>query len=112
MFSFSSLGLQRRSMIQSLSAGLALAALPGASVYAAAPKVGAQQLGIHRMKLGEFEVTTLLDGFLEVPTGVLQGDAAHIREHLTGAGQKMDVPIRLPVNTFLVNTGFGIYAST
>ena len=95
----------RRSSLKSLSAAATLTVLPAATALAAAPKVGAQQLGIHRMKLGDFEVTTLLDGFLDVPTGVLQGDAAHIREHLAGVGQKMDAPIRLPVNTFLVNTG-------
>jgi glyoxylase-like metal-dependent hydrolase (beta-lactamase superfamily II) len=76
-----------------------------ANAQAAAPKVGGQQISVHRMKLGEFEVTTLLDGYLDVPVGVLQGDAAHIREHLESAGLAKDAPIRLPVNAFLVNTG-------
>jgi glyoxylase-like metal-dependent hydrolase (beta-lactamase superfamily II) len=57
------------------------------------------------MKLGDFEVTTLLDGFFDVPVGVLQGEIGHIREHLDAAGMKVDAPIRLPVNAFLVNTG-------
>jgi glyoxylase-like metal-dependent hydrolase (beta-lactamase superfamily II) len=84
----------------------AIAALAAPSItWAAAPMIGAQHLGVHRMKLGNFEVTTLLDGYLDVPTGVLQGDAGHIREHLETSGQKMDAPIRLPVNTFLINTG-------
>jgi glyoxylase-like metal-dependent hydrolase (beta-lactamase superfamily II) len=95
--------------IQSISrrkviGALALLAAPSLN-WAAAPMIGGQHLGIHRMKLGNFEVTTLLDGYLDVPTAVLQGDAAHIREHLEASGQKMDAPIRLPVNTFLINTG-------
>jgi glyoxylase-like metal-dependent hydrolase (beta-lactamase superfamily II) len=94
------MNLSRRTVLSSLSA----LAAPSVA-WAAAPMIGGQQISIHRMKLGAFEVTTLLDGYIDVPTGVLQGDAAHIREHLESAGQKMDAPIRLPVNTFLVNTG-------
>jgi glyoxylase-like metal-dependent hydrolase (beta-lactamase superfamily II) len=98
--------ISRRSVLSSLSAATGLAAIGVSTItQAAAPMMGGQQISVHRMKLGSFEVTTMLDGYIDVPTGVLQGDAAHIREHLTNAGQKMDAPIRLPVNAFLVNTG-------
>jgi glyoxylase-like metal-dependent hydrolase (beta-lactamase superfamily II) len=92
--------ISRRTVLSALSA----LATPSIT-WAAAPMMGSQQISVHRMKLGSFEVTTMLDGFIDVPTGVLQGDAGHIKEHLEAAGQKMDAPIRLPVNTFLINTG-------
>ena len=79
--------------------------LTSGAAHAAASKAGSQQISIHRMNLGDFEVTTMLDGLIDVPVGVLQGDAAEIREHLEAAGLAKDAPIRLPVNTFLVNTG-------
>ncbi len=101
---------RRRHVIARLSA-LGLPTLLGAALTlpqmarAAAPLAGSQQVSVHRLKLGKFEVTTLLDGFIDVPIGVLQGEAAHIREHLEAVGQKMDAPMRFPVNAFLVNTG-------
>jgi glyoxylase-like metal-dependent hydrolase (beta-lactamase superfamily II) len=63
-----------------------------------------QGLGVHRMKLGEFEVTTLLDGFLDIPPTVLMGDPELLKQALASAGLGSSA-IRLPVNTFLVNTG-------
>jgi glyoxylase-like metal-dependent hydrolase (beta-lactamase superfamily II) len=94
--------MNRRQALSTLSAICTASAMPA---FAAGPKAGAQQIGVHRMKLGDFEVTTLLDGFIDVPVGILQGEAGHIREHLEAAGMKADAPIRLPVNAFLVNTG-------
>jgi glyoxylase-like metal-dependent hydrolase (beta-lactamase superfamily II) len=94
------MNISRRTVLSALST----LAAPSIS-WAAAPLTGGQQVSVHRMKLGTFEVTTMLDGYIDVPTGVLQGDAGHIKEHLEAVGQKMDAPIRLPVNTFLVNTG-------
>jgi glyoxylase-like metal-dependent hydrolase (beta-lactamase superfamily II) len=69
------------------------AALAGGSVVSA-----------HRMKLGEFEVITLLDGFIEILSSVLLGDGDLIKRHLEAAGI-WGSPIRTPVNCFLVNTG-------
>jgi len=55
------------------------------------------------MKLGSFEVTTVLDGFIELPPAVLQGDADTIRRTMEAGGLAM-APIRTAVNCFLVNT--------
>ena len=65
---------------------------------------GGTAVSTHRMKLGSFEVTTLLDGFLDIPPAVLQGDADLIRRHLEAAGL-WGSPLRTSGNTFLVNTG-------
>ncbi len=45
-----------------LAAACTLAAPP---LFAKAPLGGGTALSSHRMKLGEFEVTTLLDGFID-----------------------------------------------
>lgn len=79
-------------------------ALATRSVAAKAPLAGGSLVGVHRLKLGEFEVTTLLDGFIDLPATVLQGDQALVRQHLEAAGL-WGSPIRTAVNAFLVNTG-------
>jgi glyoxylase-like metal-dependent hydrolase (beta-lactamase superfamily II) len=89
----------------------AVAATAAASVSTAtralakAPMAGTQAVSIHRMKLGTFEVTTLLDGFINVPPTVLVGDAQVVKDLLDAAQTAGRVPLRLPVNAFLVNTG-------
>jgi hypothetical protein len=42
-----------------------------ASVHAAAPQVKTQAPGFYRMMLGDFEVTSLLDGTVELPVVAL-----------------------------------------
>lgn len=71
---------------------------------AKAPLAGSQIISVHRMKLGQFEVTAMLDGFIDIPPAVLQADPALVKS-LLNAGGWPDAPMRLPVNTFLVNTG-------
>ena len=93
--------LRRRILAAGSAAGLAFA-LP--SAFGRAPLAGNQGISIHRMKLGEFEVTTMLDGYLDIPPVLLQGDPELVKQLLANAGLP-GAPIRLPVNTFLVNTG-------
>ncbi len=98
----------RRTVLQGACAvaATATAALtnPGRA-FAKAPMTGTQALGIHRLKLGAFEVTTLLDGFIDVPPTVLMGDAQVVKDLLDAAQNSGRLPLRLPVNAFLVNTG-------
>lgn len=91
---------RRRIIAAGGAAGLALA-LPG---FAAAPLAGSQGISVHRMRLGEFEVATLLDGFIDIPPIVLQTDPEVVKQMLASAGLGSSA-IRIPVNTFLVNTG-------
>jgi glyoxylase-like metal-dependent hydrolase (beta-lactamase superfamily II) len=92
--------LRRRMLAAGSLAGLGLA-IPA---LAKAPMAVGQGIGVHRMKLGEFEVTTLLDGYLDIPPTVLMGDPELLKQALANAGLGSSA-IRLPVNTFLVNTG-------
>ncbi len=92
----------RRLFLRSgLAAAAALAAGP---VLGKAPMGGGTAVSAHRMKLGTFEVTTLLDGFIDLPPAVLLGDQELVKRHLEAAGL-WGSPIRTAVNSFLVNTG-------
>ena len=62
----------RRRFLQTASSAAALATVPAA--FAGAPMASGTAVSAHRMKLGAFEVTTILDGFIDLPPAVLQGD--------------------------------------
>jgi ABC-type transport system substrate-binding protein len=95
--------LSRRRLLQT---GAALTILPALvpSVFGKAPIAGSQIISVHRMKLGAFEITSMLDGYIDIPPAVLQADPAMVKSMLNAGGWP-DGPMRLPVNTFLVNTG-------
>lgn len=92
---------RRRFLQHTLAAAGAVALTPA---LAKAPMGGGTALSAHRMKLGSFEVTTILDGFIDLPPAVLLGDQDLVKRHLEAAGL-WGSPIRTAVNTFLVNTG-------
>jgi len=92
---------RRQFMRHCVAAACTLAATP---LLARAPLGGGTALSAHRMKLGSFEVTTILDGFIDLPPAVLLGDQDLVKRHLEAAGL-WGSPIRTAVNTFLVNTG-------
>jgi glyoxylase-like metal-dependent hydrolase (beta-lactamase superfamily II) len=88
-----------------LSRTAAVAAAPAVSAaWAKAPLGTGTAVSVHRMKLGTFEVTTVLDGFIDIPPTVLLGDQDLIKRQLEAAGL-WGSPIRTAVNSFLVNTG-------
>jgi glyoxylase-like metal-dependent hydrolase (beta-lactamase superfamily II) len=95
--------LSRRGFVM---AGAAAAAIPNwtHSSLAKAPLSGTQGISIHRMKLGAFEVTAMLDGYIDLNPNVLQADAEQVKSMLAAGGWPA-APMRLPVNAFLVNTG-------
>jgi glyoxylase-like metal-dependent hydrolase (beta-lactamase superfamily II) len=87
-----------------LAGAAAFTALTASGAFAKAPMAGAQAISVHRMKVGDFEVTAMLDGFIDIPPAVLQADPELVKT-LLAAGGWPPAPMRLPVNTFLVNTG-------
>jgi glyoxylase-like metal-dependent hydrolase (beta-lactamase superfamily II) len=98
----------RRDLLLGATAVAATAAASASTstrALAKAPLVGTQAVSVHRMKLGTFEVTTLLDGFINVPPTVLVGDPQAVKDLLEAAEIAGRAPLRLPVNAFLVNTG-------
>jgi len=96
----------RRRLIAGAAAGASLIILPATlpAAFGKAPMAGSQVISVHRMKLGNFEVTAMLDGFIDIPPAVLQADQELVKTLLTAGGWPA-APMRLPVNTFLVNTG-------
>ena len=88
-----------------LSQGLAAAGvLTAPAVFASVPLSNGTAVSVHRTKIGAFEVTTLLDGFIDLPTSVLQGDGDTIKRAMDVGGLGAG-PVRTSVNCFLVNTG-------
>jgi glyoxylase-like metal-dependent hydrolase (beta-lactamase superfamily II) len=86
-----------------LAAGLGV--LPAAPALAAAPMVKSQAPGYYRMMLGDFEVTALSDGTVDLPmTDLLKGEPKPALEK-TFADAYLKVPVETSVNAFLINTG-------
>lgn len=82
-----------------LATGLSLRA------EAAAPQVKTQAPGYYRMMLGDFEVTALNDGTVDLPmdkllTGAKPGQVARALQHAY-----LGVPLETSVNGYLINTG-------
>ncbi|MEO5693784.1 MAG: MBL fold metallo-hydrolase [Usitatibacter sp.] len=72
---------------------------------AAAPMSRAPAPGFHRMMLGEFEVTAISDGTVELPMNELLTNTtkAHVDKVLRG--YFLESPLETSVNGYLVNTG-------
>jgi glyoxylase-like metal-dependent hydrolase (beta-lactamase superfamily II) len=85
------------------SAAFIAAAAPHA--LARAPFTGAIQPS-YRLKLGDFEVTALADGYLDVEQKLYTtADKAEMGKLLSSAFRDASAPIRTAVNAFVVNTG-------
>lgn len=84
---------------------LAACALPLSAAFAAAPQVKTSPPGVYRMMLGEFEVTALSDGTVELPfLEILQRIEKPRVERLLARAFLKD-PVETSVNAFLINTG-------
>ncbi len=84
---------------------LFLVGRPGA-LQAEAPMVKTQAPGYYRMMLGQFELTALLDGCVELDASLLK-NASETEIRALLARQFIDNPHKLPtsVNAYLINTG-------
>lgn len=81
-----------------------LAAACAAPVLAAGPQLKGQAPGWYRVQLGDFEITALNDGTLDLPVDkLLQQPAANTLRALQHA--YLGVPLETSVNAYLVNTG-------
>ena len=96
----------RRRFVFGGAAGASLTILPALIPAAAgkAPIMGSQVISVHRMKLGSFEITSMLDGYLDRAPTILNGDQALVKSLLSAGGWSTE-QMRLPVVTFLLNTG-------
>ena len=83
-----------------LLAALAVAA----PTFAAAPLAGTNAPGFHRIMLGDFEVTALSDGTVDLPIDKLLKQPADLTTKEL-ARNFQTVPTETSVNGFLINTG-------
>jgi glyoxylase-like metal-dependent hydrolase (beta-lactamase superfamily II) len=82
-----------------------LAALAfAAPAFAAAPLAGTNAPGFHRIMLGDFEITALSDGTVDLPIDKLLNQPADATTKAL-ARNFQSVPTETSVNGFLVNTG-------
>jgi glyoxylase-like metal-dependent hydrolase (beta-lactamase superfamily II) len=96
--------LDRRNFLQISAAALGGAAL-ASPAWAKAPLLGKQAPAYYRFKVGEFEVTALSDGALEIdPALYAKADKAEAQALLEAARR---TPPKVPtsVNAYAVNTG-------
>ncbi|MFL5346364.1 MAG: MBL fold metallo-hydrolase [Hyalangium sp.] len=94
-----------RAAVAALLTAASGAALVPATAQAAAPLVKTQAPGYYRVMLGDFEVTALSDGTVELPVDKLLTNIkpAALEKALTRAYLK--APVETSVNAFLINTG-------
>lgn len=79
--------------------------LASGSAQATAPLAGAPLSGVMRRKVGSFEVTALLDGYLDVEKDLVIGYQDDEAARLRGEAFVKGNAVRIPVSAFLVNTG-------
>ena len=106
----SKFSLSRRSLLGATAGAGAFAAAGGISLMsapaqAAAPQSGSPLAGALRYKVGDFEVTALLDGYLDVTPELVVGYEEAEGKRLRGEALIDGNALRIPVNAYLVNTG-------
>jgi glyoxylase-like metal-dependent hydrolase (beta-lactamase superfamily II) len=87
-----------------LAAAAALLAVASGAALAAAPMARTQAPGFYRTMLGDFEVTVLNDGTVDLPMDKLLHNKPGKTEKAL-AQHFMKAPVEVSINAFLVNTG-------
>lgn len=72
---------------------------------AEAPRVGTQVPGYYRIQLGQFEITALYDGAIELDTKLLKNVSDTDLQRLLSRGFVGHPKMQTAVNAYLVNTG-------
>jgi glyoxylase-like metal-dependent hydrolase (beta-lactamase superfamily II) len=106
----SQISVSRRTLFGAAAGAGALAAAGGVSfltspAQAAVAKAGKPMAGALRYKVGELEITALLDGYLDVTPELVIGYEASEGQRLRDAALVEGEALRIPVNAYLVNTG-------
>ena len=99
------LNILHRKVVAALAATTAIALFASSAAEAAAPMVKTSAPGYYRMMLGDFEVTALSDGTVNLPVRDLLTNIkpAAIDKALTKSYLKN--PLETSVNGYLINTG-------
>ncbi|MBL4876362.1 MAG: MBL fold metallo-hydrolase [Cohaesibacteraceae bacterium] len=104
--------LSRRGFVTSsasLTGGALLTTLLPQTGFAAAPKADKQTPGIYRLKVGDIEITALLDGHMGLHSAVINGyDQERAQSAFDKNFRKNPFPdgtMPIPVNGYIINTG-------
>lgn len=99
--------IARHALLAAALAGSAVsAALPLAASAAPVAKQQTQVPGFYRMALGEFEVTALYDGYVDLDPKILKGASAEdIQKLLAKMFVESSKGVQTAVNAYLINTG-------
>lgn len=94
-----------KNLNKTMLAALLAAAIGAAPAFAAAPMVKTPAPGFFRMMLGDFEITALNDGTVDLPVDKLLTNTtpAAVDQALAAVHQKS--PLETSVNAYLINTG-------
>ena len=76
-----------------------------AAAHAAAPQAKTSAPGFYRVMLGDFEVTALLDGTVELPVDKILMGIKPEQVNKTLAKSYLKAPLETSVNAYLINTG-------
>lgn len=90
-----------------LAAWLSAVAVGGGSmtVEAAAPRVETQAPGFYRAKLGDFELTALLDGTVPLELDKLMTGIKPARVNALLTAEHLPAKVETSINAYLINTG-------
>jgi glyoxylase-like metal-dependent hydrolase (beta-lactamase superfamily II) len=86
-------------------AGFCLLLAPVSTATAAAPQLKTSAPGYYRMMLGDFEVTALSDGTVDLKMADLLTNIPTARIHSALAKHHLKDPVEVSVNAYLINTG-------
>ena len=74
-------------------------------LYAEAPMVKTQAPGYYRMMLGQFEITALVDGFIDLDTQLMNNVSETRIKSLLDLNFSSSPKMKTAVNVYLINTG-------
>jgi len=94
-----------RALARNAMLALAVLVATGGVTQANAPLVGGQAPGWFRMKVGDFEVTALSDGTVELPVDKLLTGTTPEKVNKALAAAFLKSPVEGSVNAYLINTG-------
>jgi glyoxylase-like metal-dependent hydrolase (beta-lactamase superfamily II) len=101
----SGLVLATRRALLAVSAAAAVATLSVGSAFAAAPLVKTSAPAYFRMMLGDFEVTVLSDGTVDLPSEKILTNTTPAKVGAALAAHYLASPVETSVNAYLINTG-------
>jgi len=106
----SQISVSRRTLLGATAGAGALAAA-GSVTFLSAPaeaavaQAGKPMAGALRYKVGDLEITALLDGYLDVTPELVIGYEAPEGKRLRDVAMVEGEALRIPVNAYLVNAG-------